>query len=127
MTEETATKRALTREEILGSADRKTEEVEVPEWGGTVTVSELTAADRDRFDAFVLKVREAGEEDESRLRIRTLLVVLCASDAQGNRLFSNDDVEIVSRRSFRAVNRLYQVAARLSGLTKEEREKLGGN
>ena len=47
--------KALTRDEILGADDLKTESVKVPEWGGTVLVRELTGAERDEWEASVVK------------------------------------------------------------------------
>ena len=41
----------LTRDQILAVSDIQTEEVHVPEWGGTVLVRGLTGAERDEFEA----------------------------------------------------------------------------
>ena len=41
----------LSRDEILGKRRGKVEEIKVPEWGGTVFVREITASERDAFEA----------------------------------------------------------------------------
>ncbi len=40
----------LTKDSILKSEDRKYQDIEIPEWGGTVRVQSLTGAERLTFD-----------------------------------------------------------------------------
>ena len=49
----------LTREQILAAEDRRRETVDVPEWGGTVLIREMSILDR----AACYNVLEAGEGD----------------------------------------------------------------
>ena len=39
----------LNKEQIQSVSDLETQDVEVPEWGGTVRLKSLTGAERDRF------------------------------------------------------------------------------
>lgn len=120
------TKRILTRDAILGVADLKTDHVEVPEWGGVVLVRGLTGAERDQFEADSLVGR--GKRREVNLRnFRARLVARTVVDEQGNRLFTDADVEALARKSASAIARVYDVAARLSGLTDEDVDELVGN
>jgi len=116
----------LTREAILQAEDLPTEDVEVPEWGGVVRVRGLTGAERDAFEQSIVEQR--GKNTRMNLRnIRARLVALTVVDEEGNRLFSDDDVEALGRKSAAALNRVFEVAQRLSGLRPEDVEELAGN
>ena len=45
----------LNKEQIRQAADIQTQDIEVPEWGGTVRLKSLTGAERDRFEAGVVQ------------------------------------------------------------------------
>ena len=46
---------------------------------------------------------------------RARLVVLCVIDAEGQRVFAAEDADLLGDKSAAAVNRIYEVAARLAG------------
>ena len=116
----------LNREAILQAQDLPTERVPVPEWGGEVIVRGLTGAERDRFEQSIVETR--GKDTRVNLRnIRAKLVTLCVVDEEGKRLFKDDDVELLGRKSAVALNRIFEVAQRLSGLRPEDVEELAGN
>lgn len=116
----------LSREDILGASDLQYEDVEVPEWGGTVRLRGLTGSERDEFEAGI--VRRRGRDVEANLQnIRAKLVSLAAVDEDGKRLFSEADVAALGRKSARALDRLFSVAQRLSGLTDNDVEELAKN
>lgn len=116
----------LSRDDILNAQDLPTERVAVPEWGGEVLVRGLTAAERDAFEASIVKRR--GQKTEMDLRnMRARLVAMCVVDEQGNRLFSDQDVEALGRKSASALDRIFEVAQRLSGLRPEDVEELGNS
>ena len=112
----------LTREAILGVKDLVREDVDVPEWGGPVRVQGLTAAERDDFEASLLK-----DGKLSTTNIRAKLVVRCCRDDEGNRLFCDEDADELALKSGRAVDRVFAVAQRLSGLSRSDVEELRGN
>ena len=116
----------LSREAILQVQDLPTERIPVPEWGGEVIVRGLTAAERDQFEQSIVETR--GKDTRVNLRnIRAKLVVLCCVDEQGNRIFRDEDAEVLGRKSAVALNRVFEVAQRLSGLRPEDVEELAGN
>lgn len=100
----------LTRKDILGLDDLQYEDVPVPEWGGTIRMRGMTAADRDEFELAVMDLKPG------KVQVRALVVMLCAIDDKGQRLFRREDVELLGAKSFSVMNRLHQVAVRLSGL-----------
>lgn len=115
------------RDQILAISDLPTEEVIVPQWGGMkVWVRGLTAYERDAFEADNITGR--GKNRDVNLRgIRARLVALCAVDENGERIFSNDDVEALGGKSSAAVGRLFDVASRLNGISESDVEELAGN
>lgn len=116
-------RKILGTEEILNASDITTEEVEVPEWGGSVLVRALTALERDRFEASV--IQGSGKNAKVKLEnARAKLASLTVVDENGNRLFGPNDVTKLSQKSASALNKIFNVAARLSGITEEDMEEI---
>lgn len=117
----------LSREDILRAQDITVERVEVPEWGGYVLVRGMTGAERDAFEQSIVKQRGKGKVELNLHNIRAKLVAYCCVDEAGNRLFTEADIEALGRKSGAALNRIYEVAQRLSGLTQQDMDELMGN
>jgi hypothetical protein len=113
----------LTREAILSAQDLKTETVKVPEWGGEVIVSMMTAATRDAWEMSL--VGDGKTFNTSNMSAR--LLAHCAIDEKGNRLFTDKDAEALGKRSARAMSRCVKVIQRLNGLTDADIEAAKGN
>ena len=74
----------LGREAILAIPDIKREVVQIPEWGGAVTVQGLTGDERDDFEATCVKGR--GKKTEVNLRnFRAKLVARSCSASRSSR------------------------------------------
>lgn len=116
----------LSRDQILGIQDLSFEDVPVPEWGGTVRIGMLTGTERDAFEQ-QLVTRQGKKTSVNLDNIRARLVALCAIGENGERLFSEKDVAQLGRKSAIALNRVFEVAQRLNGLTEEDIEELAGN
>lgn len=114
----------LSREQILGADDRKTEDVEVPEWGGTVRVQALSGTDRDAYEAGIVQIRGDGSRTFTLANARARLVALSVVDGEGTRFFSEADITALGAKSAQALERVFDVARRLSGLAEEDIEGL---
>lgn len=113
----------LTKEQILAADDIPIREVEVPEWGGTVRMRGLTGSERDAYELSLFQVR--GEKRIPRMEnARARLVALCIVDGEGNRLFSDEEVKALGGKSGKVLDRLFDEARKLSGLTPEDVEEL---
>jgi len=114
----------LSREQILSASDLKIEEVQVPEWGGSVFVQSLNGKARDKFESTRFKLK--GDKVEMiHDNTRAVLVSLCACDEAGTLLFSEGDVAALGAKNAAALDRVFDVAQRLSGLRgKDVEEKL---
>lgn len=113
----------LTREAILSADDLKTEDVDVPEWGGSVTVRALTATGRDAM--FRQIVGADGKMDQT--RYHGALVASSVIDDGGDLLFSLTDAEALGNKSAAALHRVSSVAARLSGLANDSVDEAAKN
>lgn len=119
-------KHYLTREAILAAQDLPVEDVDVPEWGGTVTVRTLTGSERSVYQEAMIRVSADGRERSVVLRDADVrLAALSMIDREsGQHLFSADEVDLLGGKSARALNRVVEVAQRLSGLTARDMEEL---
>lgn len=107
----------LTRAQILAADDLKEEVVDVPEWGGSVIVRSINGQDRDQFEIGSLNLSMARQP----VNMRARLVVLSCFGEDGKRIFKDEDIESVSEKNALVLDRLFTVAARLSGITEQVR------
>jgi hypothetical protein len=111
----TSNKPLLDRKAILGASDLVIEKVEVPEWGGYVYVRSLSGMERDAFEGSL--VSKDGKNTVKFDNIRAKLVCKTACDETGKRLFTDADVAELTRKSASALQRLFETAQRLSGIS----------
>lgn len=114
----------LSRDAILYAVDIKTEDVAVPEWGGTVRVKAMTGAERDAYESSVVQMRSDGTKAVNLENLRGRLVALTCVDENGERLFTDADAIALGSKSAAALERVFDVARKLSGLTDNDVEEL---
>ncbi len=114
---------ALTKDAILSADDLPREEVDVPEWNGSVFVRTMTAAERDSFEMGVMQ--EDGSKDFLNLRAR--LCARCLVDDKGERLFTDAEAVALGGKSAGALDRIFAVTQRLNGMSAEDVEELAKN
>jgi hypothetical protein len=117
----------LSKEQILGADDRRYEDVSVPEWDGEVRVRSLSGLERDRWEASML--RQVGNTQKTDYaNARAKLVAASAVDEAGNLMFPDaKDVVALGKKSSAALDRVFAVCKRLSGVSDEDIEDLEGN
>ena len=113
----------LNRDEILAASDILTELVPVPEWGGDVYVKGMTGAERDKFEASIIEQR-GKTQTMNMANIRAKLASLTICDETGRRLFNEADVQLLSKKSAAALQRVFAVAQKLSGIGDEDVKEL---
>ena len=114
----------LTKDQILSADDLVYEDVEVPEWGGTVRVIVMTGAIRDKYEGSLYQMREKiGQADNLRARF----VSHCMVDEDGKLLFSPKDVLELGQKSSAALDRVFAVATRLNHGGEEGLEEAAKN
>ncbi len=116
----------LSREAILAASDIETEEVHIPEWKGSVFVRGLTAGQRDKWENLSVTVKGKSREVTTN-HLRARLAVMATVDGDGKLLFGESDIPQLGRKSSRAIDRIYDVAARLSGISDDDLEDIAKN
>lgn len=110
----------LSRATILAANDAVTEDVDCAEWGGSVTIRNMTATERGVF----VQRTTANKTDEQIKEQNfgnheALLVALTAINEDGTRMFEEADTEALSKKNSAPITRCAEVAMRLSGLSKD--------
>ena len=122
----------LGHDDILSKATMlKRELVKIPEWGDEkVWVQELTAAARDDYEQSMMDAHKVGKSYEFRPNLRNAkarMAVRVLVNEKGERLFKDNEADTLGRVSAAVLNRIVDVASRLSGMTKEDIEQLEQN
>jgi len=112
----------LSKEQILSAKDLTTETVNVPEWGGEVTVRSMTGTERDSFEQSILEGKKTNMTN-----IRAKLCARVMVDEQGNRLFTDREIDSLGGKSASALDRVFEVAQRLNGMSSKDIKELEKN
>jgi len=114
----------LTRDQILSADDfASAKTVDVPEWGGSVRVRSMSAGERDLYEQDLV----AGRDGDRVANVRARLLAFVIVDEEGNRVFSEEDIEALGNKSVVAVDRVFAVAQRMNSLTQADVEVLEKN
>lgn len=119
----TTTLPTLTRNQILAAKDDRIEPVPIPEWGGQVYVRRLTAAEYDDFENS--QIDDDGKPHKDNLRARFAVLVAC--DAEGCRIFDDEDALILGEKALVPVDRICDAGLALNKRSKAELESLAKN
>ena len=114
----------LSKDEIFSKSDIVTEDVECPEWGGTVRVRSLSGIEREDFEASVSDMRNPNKPKLNLKNMRARLIVMSAIKEDGSPMFDRGDVMRLSQKSAAPLDRLFEACQRLSGLSDGDVESL---
>lgn len=122
------------KDTILAADDLTYEDHPVPEWGVKVRVHGLTGTDRDAYEAKAVATRKGGTDIELRLQdFRSKLLVKCLYEFDpktgktGERIFDDKEASKLGAKSGVVIDRLFDVARRLSGMSPEALADARGN
>lgn len=98
------------------------ERLELPELGGFVFVKGMTGGERDEFE-------KSCRDPKGRLRgnTRARLAVRTVVNEDGSRVFSDDDIQMVGRIRVDVLQKIFNLAQKLSGISDADVEELGGD
>lgn len=117
----------LSKQQILAAEDIQVQEVTVPEWGGKVLVRGMSGKERGQFTEAIVDQRGKRQT----LRLAEIQIRLCAQciveHATGARMFSDDEIAALAGKSAGALQRVAEVAQRLSGLSDDDLDELTKN
>lgn len=118
----------FSKDEIWAVDDNLYDYVEVPEWGDKkVRIKALSASERDRYEQSLGKLDKKGNMVPDLTNQRARLVALTMVDGKGNRMVSDTEILKLGSRNAKPINRIYEAAARLSGLGEESAEEVDGD
>jgi len=109
----------LSKAAILATDDKNIKRVQVPEWGGEVGLRVLTGLERDKFEAMFT------EKTTDKFKIRFVACSVC--NEEGERLFSDADLDALGEKSSRVINHLFDLAWEHSCLSQEAVEEAGND
>lgn len=105
---------------ILDYDDSGKELVEVPEWNGCVYVRRLTVNERLGFAEQMSNV-PAGKIPKGAME--EMVATVCV-DENGQQIFTPDDHDRLCQKTSSAIERIFNAAAELNGLTAKSVEKI---
>ena len=106
--------------ERVGSS--KTVEVDVPEWGGTVLVRELTAGEVDEM-GFSMATPDGSLDATKAKSFRIKAAAWCIVDEDGKSVFTEKDIRELGQKSHSAIERITNAIMEISNIGGEVEEE----
>lgn len=117
----------LSKNEIVAAQDRKIIKVEVPEWNGEVGIALMNAADRDSWENEVISFDAKGKVQTKKEFFRLKLLVRTLVDDRGIRLFSDEEILELGKKSSEVILRLFEKSMEVNKLSKSDADELEKN
>lgn len=118
----------LNKEQITSADDRLWEDVEVVEWGGEVRVLGMSGTDRNAYQEQMVVIGTNGKPQRINLADQLAkLVAKCLVDENFERLFTDKEIKGLGAKNGAVLDRLGDIAKRLSGLAEDAVEEKAGN
>ncbi len=110
------------RDQIVASQDLKREPIDLAEWwpevaGVPLFIRTMSAGERSRYEE-TLDFDRTGVP-RSKLNIQAKLGVRVLVTEDGDRVFGDDDVEVLASKNSEAVQTIFELGAKVNGMTKE--------
>jgi len=113
----------LSSDDILAFNDSTIEAISIPEWGGDAFIRTMTGVERDSWEMYAAKQMDKTNN----VNIRAKLACLSLCDEKGKRLFGDGQVDALSKKSAKPLNRVYEASLKLNKLSDDDIEALEKN
>ena len=113
----------LNKKQILSAEDKRTEEINIPEWGGSVIISTISGTARDAFEQSLVD----GKGNYKPKNVRAKLLIASCVNEKGAPLFTKEDIVALGNKSGAALDRLFAAVQKLNAVTDEDVEELAKN
>lgn len=110
----------LSVEDIRNADDIKTEDVEIPEWGGKVAVKGMSGRLRSNLEQKIAANAPSGD-------IKMLIVLECTVNEDGSRMFTNSDRKWLVEKAAGPIESIFEAVCKLSGVAEGAVEEAEGN
>ncbi|THA31794.1 hypothetical protein E6R18_15805 [Streptomyces sp. A1277] len=118
----------LSKDQIDAADDRQWEDVPVPEWGGDVRVLGMSGTDRNAYQSSLIVIGANGKPQRVNLNDQLAKILArCLVGEDFQRLYTDKEVAALGRKNGAVLDRLADVAKRLSGLNDKATEDAAGN
>lgn len=108
----------LTAESILAATDLPRHEVDLTdtEWRGKVLLRVLTGTERDAWE-----LAQAADKNgkANRKNVRARMVAYCLINADGQRLFKDEHIDQLGKKSGAILDRLFDECLRINGMSEK--------
>ena len=110
------------RSQWIAEQKLPSEKVPIPEIvpGGECLVWQLNGLEKDEFDSYRFAEAAKAKASGQPLSISAIAAVFCVKDETGERLFTTDDVECLSKKSGPALDRIWAAFTKLNKLGGEQ-------
>lgn len=105
------------KEDILAFEDRAVKPVKA--WGKDLFIKPMSAYDQDAWENERVK-----DQDKFRDNFRAKYLVKVLVDADGNRIFSDEEAIELGKKFAPTVNKLFNLAWEMNNLTEEDEKEL---
>jgi len=112
---------------ILASEYPKPVEVDIPEWGGKVYIRYITADEREKWESLDWVTTANGSLRYNQEHIRARLLTFCLADEAGELLFTQEDIEALSKQPAHIISGLYQIARQINVVNDDDILELAKN
>lgn len=117
----------LSKEQITTADDRQWEDVDVPEWGGTVRLLGMSGTERNAYQSSLVVIGSNGSVQRMNMADQLAkLVGKCLVGEDFERLFTDREIKALGAKNGAVLERLGKICQRLSGLRKEDMEEAEG-
>lgn len=117
----------LSKEQITAADDRQWEDVDVPEWGGTVRLLGMSGTERNAYQSSLVVIGPNGSVQRMNMADQLAkLVGKCLVGEDFQRLFTDKEIKALGAKNGAVLERLGTICQRLSGLRKEDMEEAEG-
>ncbi|MFJ9662863.1 hypothetical protein ACIRPR_33550 [Streptomyces griseoflavus] len=117
----------LSKDQITKADDRLWEDVDVPEWGGTVRLLGMSGTERNAYQSSLVVLGPNGSVQRMNMADQLAkLVAKCLVDENFERLFTDKEVRALGAKNGAVLERLGETCQRLSGLRKKDMEAAEG-
>ncbi len=115
---------ALGRNDLLSLEDSEVIKVYIDDWDRNVYIRTVSGEERDRFTQETQN-RQRTSTDLLNFRARFAVMVLC--DADGKRLFTDQDVQLLGEKSAAALEQIFDAGLTLNKMGNTAVEEMAGN
>lgn len=117
----------ITGEEFLAADDTIYAVVDLSDLPGysgkSIRVRSLTGKERDRYDQSITVQHGGGKVSVNMLNARAKIVALASINAEGERLFTDKQAQDLGDRNAKALGRIFDEVAKISGMSDEAPEE----